>query len=278
MDDNRTPLSGSVPWHAPRASSRRTLLSARQREVIISICSPVVILVLWEVMVRTRLLDARFFPAPTSIVGTFMDLVQSGELFTHLFASLSRVAIGFVMGAVPAVVLGIVVGRTRLVRAFVKPLIYALYPVPKVAILPLVMLIFGYGEASKYVTIAIAVFFLNAAGIIAAVAQMDTVYFDVARNFRVSRSALYLRVILPGALPPILTNLKLSLGIALIVLVTAEFVATDSGLGVVIFQSWQTFAIERLYVGLVVVSALGYLLTLLFDEVERLIIPWRRSA
>jgi NitT/TauT family transport system permease protein len=194
-----------------------------------------------------------------------------------VYTSLSRIAIGYLMGALPALLLGIVFGLSRFARAFANPIVYALYPVPKVAILPLVMLIFGLGEMSKYVIIAIAVFFLVLVNTTAGVVMIDRIHFDVARNFNASRRDFYLHVVLRGALPSIFTGLKLALGVALIVLVTAEFVAARSGIGVLIYESWQVFAIERLFVGLVVVSFLGYVLSLLLDELERLVIPWQRD-
>jgi NitT/TauT family transport system permease protein len=267
-----------IVWRAREdTEGRRRFMTMRRREVLVSFFSPVVVLLAWEVLVRATLLDARFFPAPTSIVGTFWALIRSGELANAVTVSLTRIFAGFLMGAVPALLLGLVLGLSRMVRAFANPIVYALYPVPKVAILPLVMLIFGLGEMSKYVIIAIAVFFLVLVNTMAGVVQIDRIYFDVARNFNASRRDFYLHVVLRGALPSIFTGLKLALGVALIVLVTAEFVGARSGIGVMIYESWQVFAIERLFVGLVVVSFLGYVLSLLFDELERLVIPWQRD-
>src|SRR5512142_2457562 len=124
-------------------------------ERMVSITSPVLLLIVWEVLVRAGLLDARFFPAPTSIVSTFVRLLLSGELFTHVSISLVRIAIGFLMGGLPALVLGILMGLSRLVRAALNPMVGALYPIPKTAIFPLLMVIFGIGEPSKYVFVAI---------------------------------------------------------------------------------------------------------------------------
>jgi ABC-type nitrate/sulfonate/bicarbonate transport system permease component len=267
-----------IVWQAKQDPAiRQRILTPRRREVLVSIFSPVILLVAWEALVRAGLLDVRFFPAPSSIVGTFAAVTASGELWQHVYTSLSRIVIGFLMGAVPALLLGILFGLSRLARAFANPIIYALYPVPKVAILPLIMLIFGLGEMSKYVIIAIAVFFLVVLNTMAGVVQIDRIYFDVAKNFNASRRDFYFKVVLPGALPSIFTGLKLAMGVALIVLVTSEFVGARMGLGVMIFEAWQVFAIERLFVGLVVVSFLGYSLSLLIDELQRLLVPWQRD-
>lgn len=265
-------------WHAKADPAiQQGLLTRRRRELLASVFSPLILLVAWEALVRTGLLDSRFFPAPTSIVETFGALVVNGELWRHLYASLSRIAVGFVMGAVPALLLGLVLGLSRLARSIANPLIYSLYPVPKVAILPLIILIFGLGEMSKYVIIAIAVFFVVLVNTMAGVVQIDRIYFDVAKNFKASRRDFYLSVLLPGALPAIFTGLKLAMGIALVVLVTAEFIGARTGLGVLIYEAWQVFAIEQLFVGLVVVSFLGYGLSLVIDEAERRAVPWQRD-
>ncbi len=239
-----------IVWRAQEdTEGRRRFMTMRQREILVSIFSPVVVLIAWELVVRARLLDARFFPAPTSIVETFWALIRSGELANAVTVSLARIFAGFLMGAIPALLLGLMLGLSRMVRAFANPIVYALYPVPKVAILPLVMLIFGLGEMSKYVIIAIAVFFLVLVNTTAGVVQIDRIYFDVARNFNASRRDFYVNVVLRGALPSIFIGLKLALGVALIVLVTAEFVGARAGIGVMIYDSWQVFAIERLFVG-----------------------------
>jgi NitT/TauT family transport system permease protein len=272
-DDGRA----RIAWRARRdPAPTARLFSARAREILVSVLSPLAVLAAWELLVRARLLDARFFPAPTSIVGTFAAVVRSGDLWTDLSATLTRIALGYLLGAVPALVVGVALGLAPFARAFATPIIFALYPIPKVAVLPLIMLIFGIGEASKYVIVAIGVFFLVVVNTMAGVLSIERIYFDVARNFHVSRGDFYARVVLPGALPQIFTGLKLAVGVALIILVTAEFVGAQSGVGVMIYQAWQVFAIERLFVGLVVVSFLGYLLSLAFDELERLALPWRR--
>ena len=263
-------------WRAKSDANGRRIVSRRAIDIILSLTSPLLLLLLWELLSRTHILDMRFFPAPSSIVSTFWKFASSGEMWLHLQASLLRIAIGFLLGAVPAVLLGLFLGLSRWARVIVNPIIYALYPIPKVAILPLVMLIFGLGDMSKFVVIAIAVFFLVVVNTTGGVLLIDSIYFDVAKNFNASRRDFYLKVVLPGALPSMFTGLKLAMGVALIVLVTAEFVGARDGIGVVIFEAWQVFAIERLFVGLVIISFLGYALALLLEEVERFVIPWRR--
>jgi len=250
-------------------------LSQQNKERMLSIFSPILLLLLWEVMVQTTLLDKRFFPAPSSIVGTFSNLITSGELWKHLTASISRIGVGFVMGTIPAILLGITMGLFRWPRAFFSPMVASLYPIPKIAILPLIMLIFGLGEMSKYVIIAIGVFFLVLYNTWAGVMNIPSIYLDVGKNFGASRLQFYWTIAIPGALPLIFTGLKLAAGVALLIIVAAEFVGAKTGIGYLIWQSWQTFSVETMYVGLVVIAILGYLVSLMMDELEHFLIPWR---
>jgi NitT/TauT family transport system permease protein len=250
-------------------------VSSQNKERLLSMFSPVLLLFLWEFLVQVGLLDKRFFPAPTSIVGTFQQLVVSGELFKHLQASIARIVIGFMMGAIPALFVGVTMGLSRWVRAFLSPMVAALYPIPKIAILPLVMLIFGLGEQSKWVIIAIGVFFLVLYNTMAGVMNIPNIYLDVGRNFGANRVQFFWTVALPGALPLIFTGIKLAAGVALLIIVAAEFVGAKTGIGYLIWQSWQTFSVETMYVGLVVISMLGYLVSLGLDELEHFLIPWR---
>ncbi|HZU05640.1 MAG TPA: ABC transporter permease [Chloroflexota bacterium] len=249
-------------------------LSTEMKQRLLSIFSPMLLLILWEVLVQLGLLDKRFFPAPSSIVGTFWNLIVTGELFRHLQASISRIIVGFLLGFIPGLILGITMGLFRWVRAFLMPMVASLYPIPKIAILPLVMLIFGLGEASKWVIIAIGVFFLILYNTMAGVMNIPNIYLDVGKNFGASRLQFYRTVALPGAMPLIFTGIKLAAGVALLIIVAAEFVGAKTGIGYMIWQSWQTFSVETMYVGLVVISILGYLVSLLLDELERILIPW----
>ncbi|MBI3967952.1 MAG: ABC transporter permease [Chloroflexi bacterium] len=235
-------------------------------------------LLLWELLVRAGALDQRFFPPPTGIVGTFGDLLVSGALYAHVKASLLRLVAGFLAAAVPAVALGLVMGLSRPVRLLLMPAAAVIYPVPKIAIVPLIMLIFSIGETSKIVTVAITVFFLVLLNTTTGVLTINPIYLDVARNFGASRLDVIRTVALPGALPLIFAGLKLGLGLAWTVVVGAEFLGSREGIGFLIWQSYQTFAIEALFVGLLVTSVLGWLSLVLLDELERRFLPWSQSV
>ena len=271
------PATGLRESDEQRAGSRALTVPQQTDlpERLVSLFSPVLLLVLWELLVRVHLLDARFFPAPTSIVGTFKTLIVSKELLIDLKDTLGRVAVGLLMGGVPGLVLGAFMGLARPVRAFFKPMVAALFPIPKIAILPLIMLIFGLGEMSKYVSVAIGVVFLVLINTMAGVMNIDQIYLDVGKNFGASRWQFYKTIAIPGALPSIFTGFQLALGVALIVIVATEFVGAKTGIGYLIWESWQTFSVEAMYCGLVTCAFLGFLAQLGLDTLQRLVIPWK---
>lgn len=251
--------------------------SARRRarlEKTLGILSPLLILVLWELVVRAGLLDARIVPAPSMILETFKSLIESGELARHVGVSLTRVFVGLLLGAIPGLVVGTLMGLSPMTRAIVSPIVASLYPIPKIAIFPLVMAIFGIGELSKYVLVAIAVFFFMAINSFAGVANVERIYWDVGRSFGVSRTRAILTIALPGALPMIVAGLRLSLGVSLLVLVGAEFVGAKSGIGYLVWNSWQVFDVESMYAGIVVIGLLGWAFFAVLDELERRLVPW----
>jgi NitT/TauT family transport system permease protein len=259
------PEQGRAPW-----------LSRQARDRIITAVTPLLLLLAWELLVQVRLLDRRFFPPPSVIAGTFVELAQT-TLPGHVAISLSRAAVGFILGAIPAILLGVIMGLVPIVRTALQPIVGALFAVPKVAILPLIMLIFGLGEQSKWAIIAIAVFFQVLISTTAGVANIDRIYLDVGRNFGAGRLATLWTIALPGALPVIFAGIRLGWGVSLLLLVTAEMVAAKSGLGYLIWQSWQTFIIEDMYVGLLTIAALGMVSFWLLDLLEAWLIPWRNS-
>ncbi|HWK45973.1 MAG TPA: ABC transporter permease [Stellaceae bacterium] len=267
------------PIREPASKVRGMGISQRNQERIVSLLAPVALLLVWEAVVRIGLMDHRFFPAPSSIVETFYYLLfqvsWDDSLVHQVLISLGRVAIGFVIGAIPAVLLGIIMGLVPLVRAAIQPLIGAILPIPKVAILPIIMLIFGIGEESKWVIIAIGVFFQVLVATATGVSNIDKIYFDVGRNFKAGRLATYRKIALPGALPTIFAGLRLGWGMALLLLVTAEMVSSDGGIGFLIWKAWQTLSVEEMYVGLVTIAAVGILSFWLFDFMERKFLPWR---
>lgn len=252
-------------------------MRAANKERALAILSPLAVLAVWQLASDMGWTDKRYVPSPLTIAQAGWDLSLSGRLALDIGASLRRLVVGFVLGAVPGVIIGMVMGLNRWVRATIDPLVAALYPIPKIAILPLLMLLFGLGDGSKIAVVAMAVLFLTIINTTTGVLQLDRIYFDVARNYGTPWYKLFTRVILPGALPTIFAGLRISLGVSLVVLVGAEFVASEAGIGYLIWVSWQTLVVENMFVGIIVITVLGVLSTLFLHEVERLLVPWRRD-
>jgi ABC-type nitrate/sulfonate/bicarbonate transport system permease component len=261
------------------ASKTEGLLErALHSELFVAIAAPLLLLLVWEIVVRIHLLDARFFATPSSVIEELFLLLQSGQLFIDIGWTLLRVVIGTLLGTIPGVILGILLGLSPILRAFVQPAISALYPVPKIALFPLVMLIFGIGEASKWTIVAVAVFFQVFYSTLAGVVNIDRIYLDVASNFKASRWQTFCTIAIPGALPFIFTGFQLGIGMALIVVVIAENFGTQVGVGFLIWRSWQIFEVRDMYVGLIVVALMGYCFQLLLQWLQKAIIPWRQDG
>ncbi len=242
----------------------------------LSVLSPLSLLVVWELLARAGVVDTRVLSSPMLILKSLMPLVLSGELLYNTLVSVERVLLGFVAGGIPGILIGVSMGLSPLVRSAIEPMIQATYPIPKLAIMPLILLIFGLGETSKVFTIAIGVFYLVVINSMAGVLHIEKIYLDVARNFGASRKDFYLTVALPGALPMIFTGLKLGMGMALILVVAAEMSAAKAGVGWMIWRAYDMFAIEQMFVALMILSVLGYLFSIVLDVAEHRIVPWKR--
>jgi len=236
--------------------------------------TPLLLILVWEVLSRAGVLDARFFPPPSSIVETFVKMLMDGVLLEHTAMTLSRILIGFLMGAIPGVLLGVLLGTIRPLRQLLEPIFASLLPIPKVAIFPLLLLIFGLGETSKYVIVAIGVFFYLFFNTMSGVMQTPALFEDVARANGATRLQRWFTVSFPYALPSIFTGMKLATGGAFVIIAASEFVGSQSGLGYLIWSSWSTFAVSKMYVGIVTISVLGYGATALEGFIERRVVPW----
>src|ERR1700678_3397071 len=251
--------------------------SANCTERLLYLISPIGLLVIWQILLEMGFGARRFVPAPSDIAVRFWQLTLNGELAMHTAATLWRVFAGFVIGAVPAVAVGLLMAMFRPVRIFFDPLIAALMPIPKVALMPLLLLALGFGDASKIALVAIAVFFPVIVNTYAGAANIDRIYWDVAKNYGASSYVLFTRVVFFGALPLIFAGLKISLAVSFVVLVAAEFVASKTGLGYLIWNSWELLQVDYMFVGIVVIGILGLITAVLFQEIERKLIPWKQS-
>ena len=222
---------------------------------------PVGLLALWEVLARLAVLSPRYFPPPTRIGAVLVESLHEGDLAAETLVTLTRLGLAFGLAAAPAVPLGLLMGLARPIRRAIEPSINVLFPVPKIALLPFLLIVLGVGEPAFVLTGAISAFFQIIISTLAGVQTMDPRLLEVGRNYGAHGPRLFLKVILPAALPAIFTGLRLGLGLALVAIVAVEFIAAKSGLGHLVYRHWQTLSTPQMYGAFALVGALGLLLT-----------------
>ena len=273
-------------------------MNSRSRDVLqtvtrflqrwMALLAPIILLLLWEALVRgdvrignlvlfrfEPVLPAAFFARPTEIVPELRKLYENGSLISDVWDSLVRVLAGFLLGAIPAVGFGLLMGSSGMVRALFSPLAEAFYAIPKIAILPLVLFIYGTGEDAMVRMVALSVCFLMLLSIYKGVIQIDPRHYEVARSFGASRLQMFFSVTLPASMPTIVTSMQLGMGFALVVIVGSEFLAGGSGIGNMIWEAKQSFLVVRMFAGLIVVGVMGYVLAVVLTRVGRLMLPWQ---
>ncbi|HYE93514.1 MAG TPA: ABC transporter permease [Terriglobales bacterium] len=255
----------------------RTRLLVRREHRGLGVLALAGLVLAWEVVARIGWVPVLFLPSPLGVLAEGWDMVVSGELFVHLGASLKRLLAGFVVGGGLGVIVGIAVGFFSIADAVGTPIIAATFPVPKIALLPLLILWLGLGEPSKVAVIALGVFFPMAINTYTGVRQADPLLVRAAVSFGARRWSIIRKVILPSALPMIFAGLRLGAGTALLLLVAAEMIAVESGVGFLVLHAGNIMATTKLMVGIVVLSLLGVLSHWGLSRLERIAIPWQRG-
>ncbi len=271
----------TTAMHAIVAKIHATQRRQAVMRVVLGLGLPLALFALWEILARTGVIDQRFFPPPSRIVTTTIETLGNandrGQLFSDLVSTLARLSVGFVLGALIGILAGVLMGLYTPIRFALGPMIYATFPTPKIAIFPLLIVIFGIGNGSKMALVTLGVFFMTCMSTLSGVLYANPIYQDVAQAFRLPTWTRWTRVIIPSALPAIVTGLKLGLGQALILVVSAEFVSSQDGLGHFIWNSWQVLDIPRMFMGLVIVGIIGGCAVLAGDMLERRLIPWAKQ-
>jgi ABC-type nitrate/sulfonate/bicarbonate transport system permease component len=238
----------------------------------------VVGLIGWELLARHGLLSPIFFPPPRVIARSLVESLASGELLANLGATLSRVLLGLGLGGIPGLMLGLGMGFSSRLRSLVDPFIAAAHPIPKIAVLPLLMVFLGIGEASKVAVITMSAFFPVLINTMAGVRQISPIHFEVVENYGANKMRVMTAVILPGSLPLVLAGTRLALNSALIITIAVEVVAAQKGLGAMIWFAWQTLRIEELYAGIAVTAFVGNLANFLLQSLAARLVPWQVEA
>lgn len=261
---------------------RRRAIRAERRQqawkIGLGVGFPLALIVLWEILVWLGAIDRRFFPPPSRIVLSGFALLGNAHerevLGDDLLASGGRILISYCLGSIVGTITGIAMGLSRPLRFALGPLISATYPTPKLAVFPLLIVIFGLGDASKIALMTVGVFFMSCVSTFSGVLHANPLHRDVARAFRIPAWTRWTQITVPGALPAIVTGLKLGLGQALILVVSTEMISGQDGIGHFIWESWQVLNIPRMFVGLVIVGVSGGAAMLFGEALERRLTPW----
>ncbi|WP_417454624.1 ABC transporter permease [Kiloniella sp.] len=234
-----------------------------------------VLIAFLEAGTRIGFISALTMPKPSDVFNTFVELYNSGLLWTHLVPSLTRFVIGAAIGSLVGVSLGIAIGLFSYVRAGLVPLIAALFPVPKIALLPLFVIWFGIDEASKYALIAFGTFTPMVVATYGAVDNVDRGLIRMGQSFNLSWFSIVRKIVLPGAMAGILSGLRIALAIAIILLVAAEMLGAEYGIGAYILQAGSLYDLERLFTGVAILSILGVFVNSAIGLIEKRVLRWR---
>ena len=241
----------------------------------VSIVSILCLLAIWELICQSGAVSSLFLPAPTAIISALLQMIADGEIGVSLAASLYRILAGFFIGSLVGLAVGLVTGTSALMDKIGTPIVNAIYPIPKIALLPLFILWLGIGELSKVTIIALGVFFPVAMNTYSGVKNVDTLLLKVAASFNASWWMTMKSVVLPNALPMIFAGLRLAAGTSLLLLVAAEMIAAQVGIGALILHYGDLMITDRLMAGVIVLSLLGLVFNLILQFLERKAIPWK---
>jgi ABC-type nitrate/sulfonate/bicarbonate transport system permease component len=233
------------------------------------------LIALWQTASMTGLLSPIFLPAPSSVAAALVELWTSGDAQRHVAASLVRIGGGWLLGTTLGLILGVAMGIFSLARAAGLPIVSALFPIPKIALLPLLILWFGIGEASQIATIALGVFFPTVVAGYAAVDAVPKNLVRMAQSFGAPPGAILRKVILPGAMPGILSGFRITASIALILVVSAEMIGARYGVGALVLTAGNLMQTDKLLAGVVMLSIMGLSVGFVLNRVERHLLRWR---
>ncbi|HTS24185.1 MAG TPA: ABC transporter permease [Casimicrobiaceae bacterium] len=248
-------------------------------DVAYSVGAIVLLLVVWFVLSRSSFIKPGYLPTPEDLGTTFVDLVKNGyqgrPLLEHIGISLFRSVTGFVLGVLVGVPLGLLTGYSRRAGAMVSPIMAFIRPIPPIAFIPMAVLYFGLGELGKIVLIFFVSFTYVQANAQAGAANFPIAYRRAAQSLGLTRAQTFFHIVLPGALPQIFTGLKVALALSWAVVVAAELVGAQSGLGFMISDAALLFRIPVVFIGIAFIGVIGLLLNMTLNLAEHRIVHWK---
>jgi ABC-type nitrate/sulfonate/bicarbonate transport system permease component len=230
---------------------------------------------LWQLAASTALVNPLFLPAPTAITLAIYQLAISGALWQHLSYSIMRIGSGWILGTTAGIIVGFAIGLSALARSVGITFISALFPIPKIALLPLLILWLGIGEEPKIATIALGVFFSTAISVYSGVDNVPRNLIRMAQSFNVPFPTIVRKVIWPGALPSILAGFRITASVALLLVVSAEMIGAEYGIGAFVLQAGNLMQTDQLLAGVVILSLFGLVVGKLINWLETRLLHWR---
>ena len=230
---------------------------------------------LWQLAGALSLINPVFLPTPLSIARATVQLASSGAIWQHLAYSVMRIGAGWMLGTVAGIIVGFAIGLSALARGVGITFISALFPIPKIALLPLLILWLGIGEEPKIATIALGVFFSTAISVYGGVDAVPRNLIRMAQSFNVPFLVIVRRVIWPGALPSILAGFRITASVALLLVVSAEMIGAEYGIGAFVLQAGNLMQTDQLLAGVVILSRFGLAVGWLISRLEQRLLHWR---
>jgi NitT/TauT family transport system permease protein len=260
------------------------------RGVLRSIAVPIAALLLWEAAVRAFHINPGLLPAPSQVLKRWAAYAMpqeawqpgtsklawyfSGELIHDAASSLWRVLVGFFIGTILALPLGLWMGASQRTYEFLNPLLQILRPIPPIAFIPLAILWFGLGNPPAFFLISLGAFFPVLINTISGVRNVDPIYLRAAQNLGASRATMFRRVILPAATPYVLTGMRVGIGVAFICVIVAEMIAVNSGLGYRILEAREFFWSDKIIAGMLSIGLLGLGIDAAMNRVNKYLLRW----
>lgn len=237
--------------------------------------SPAVVLCLWEAAGAFGWVNPILLPRPSQIVQSLIQLVLDGELVSPLVHTVTLFFVGYVLASVIGVALGVAMAVSNALYGLLEPLVELIRPVPKSALVPVLFLFLGIGKATMITIVVLAAVFPILISTFQGVKGLDPVLLETARTFQVSRSRTIFGIVLPASLPMILAGMRVALGLGLVLVILAEMLAGENGIGFRVLDLQRAFQIKDMFAWIFVLVALGGGLMMLFDVIERRLVPWR---
>jgi ABC-type nitrate/sulfonate/bicarbonate transport system permease component len=227
-----------------------------------------------EYLTRSGVINRALFPPPSVVATTFSDLLTQGTVVKPLGATLALFAAGYVLAVIAGVLLGLAMGTSPIINHLLDPLIESIRPMPKAALLPVLMLLLGFGAPMQITAVMLASFFPVLINTIQGVRGTDPVLTATGRTFGLGRAAITFKIILPAATPYIFAGMRVAVGLALLMTILTEMLAGNSGLGYLVLENQRSFRIRDMYAWLVILAAVGLVINIAMASAERRFVPW----